>query len=319
METLSACPLCGSGSLRGEGDKGDYVSGETFRIQSCLGCGLAFVNPRPDPEAIKAYYPSYYSWQEDAGGGWMNRLEKLYRFQSLRYETSRLRAFAGLSSGRILDVGCGAGDRLAALEEAGFAPQGVEMGGAVEAAVASGRWSITRGTVFSADFPEGSFSAVTFYNVIEHIHAPVEAMKRARKWLRRGGTLVVQLPNRRSWQARIFGLRWSSADVPRDLFYFDEATLRTALEQAGFDVVHVDHASHLLHPPAWVITLFPGLDPRRIWAEERPLGNLLKRVLWAAATLAMGPLAKLEGLLGRGSLITAYARPRPDHPPPPVP
>ena len=69
METLAACPLCGSPGLRGDGEKRDYVSGESFRVQTCLACGLGFVNPRPDREEIKAYYPSYYSWQEDGSGG----------------------------------------------------------------------------------------------------------------------------------------------------------------------------------------------------------------------------------------------------------
>jgi SAM-dependent methyltransferase len=269
------------------------------------------VNPRPEPAEIGAYYPSYYSWQEDGDAGFANRLEKFYRFQSLRYETGRLLAFAGVRGGDILDVGCGSGDRLAILEEAGFTPFGVEMGGAVEAAAASGRWGITRGTVFSAEFPAGKFSAIAFYNVIEHIHAPVEALRRARGWLKPDGALIVQLPNRRCWQARLFGLRWAAADVPRDLYYFDTETLRAAIEGAGFEVLRIDHASHLLHPPTWVLSLFPGLDPRLVWAEDKPIKNLLKRMAWAAATLCFGPVAKLEGLLGRGALITAYARPRP--------
>ncbi|HKP98390.1 MAG TPA: class I SAM-dependent methyltransferase [Fibrobacteria bacterium] len=311
METLAACPLCGSPELRGDGEKRDYVSGKSFRVQTCLACGLGFVNPRPDPEEIKAYYPSYYSWREDGSAGLANRLEKFYRYQSLRYETARLRAFTRLASGETLDVGCGSGDRLAVLEEAGFTPHGVEMGGAVEAALASGRWGITKGTVFSADFPPGKFSAVTFYNVIEHIHAPGEALRRARRWLKTDGALVVQLPNRLCWQARLFGLRWAAVDIPRDLFYFDARTLRSAIEEAGFEVTHIDHASHILHPPTWVLSLFPGLDPRLVWAENKLLKNLLKRAAWAAATAILGPLAKLEGLLGRGALITAYARPRP--------
>jgi hypothetical protein len=151
---------------------------------------------------------------------------------------------------------------------------------------------------------------VTFHNVIEHIHAPVEALRRARGWLKDDGFLVVQLPNRKCGQARLFGLRWAAADVPRDLYYFDTGTLRTALERAGFDILRIDHASHLLHPPTWVLSLFPGLDPRLIWAENKPIKNLLKRIAWAMATVAMGPLAMLEGLSGRGALITAYAKPR---------
>jgi SAM-dependent methyltransferase len=308
METLAACPLCGKGELREAGAKPDYVTAKVFHVQSCAACGLGFVNPRPDPDEIKDYYPSYYSWQEKPSPGFANRLEKIYRFQALRYEIRGFRTFTGLPSGAVLDVGCGAGDRLAVLEEAGYKPHGIEMGGAVDAAIASGRWKITKGTVFSADYPAGSFDAVSFFNVLEHIHSPLEALKRARAWLKPGGSLVVQLPNRRCWQHRLFGVRWAAADVPRDLFYFDTETLRILLGQAGFTVTHIDHASHILHPPTWVLSLFPGLDPRQVWARERPLANLLKRVAWGLCTLALGPLAKLEGWMGRGALITAYAR-----------
>ena len=301
FEALPACPLCGAGDPGTWGSRRDYVSGETFRIRACGRCGLGFVDPRPGPDAIGRYYPPYYAWQEDEAGGVANRLEKFYRFQALRYETRRLSRFTGIATGEALDVGCGSGDRLAILEEAGFRSYGIEMGGAVEKAAAAGRWEIERGTVFSATFPEGKFDLVTFYNVIEHIHEPVEALRRAFAWLKPGGVLAVQLPNRRCWQARLFGARWAAADVPRDLFYFDTETVRTAIESAGFEVTRIDHLPHLLHPPTWVLSLFPGLDPRLVWAERKPLRNLAKRIAWACATLAFGPLAWLEGLAGRGA------------------
>lgn len=311
METLTACPHCGGDRLRAEGTKKDYVTGRSFGMQTCMACGLGMVNPRPDPAEIAEYYPSYYSWQEDGGGGFMNRLEKFYRFQSLRYEVGKIKPATGLASGSVLDVGCGSGDRLCVFEEKGYLPQGVELTGSAAAAIASGRWNIIQGTVFTADFPEKSFDAISLYNVLEHLHSPLQALQRCRSWLKDSGILVIQVPNRLSWQAKLFGLRWAAADIPRDLFYFDAGTLGAILSRAGYRLVKVDHGNHPLHPPTLVLSLFPGLDPRLVWAQDKPVVNLLKRAAWAAATLSLGWLTVLEGWFGRGALITVYARPAP--------
>ncbi len=308
LETLTSCPLCGATESVDLGRKRDAHSGETFTVQACHACGLGYVNPRPDTAAIGRYYSEHYSWQEEADPGFANRLEKFYRFQLLHYECRRLRRFSGKRNGTVLDVGCGSGDRLTALATAGFSPSGLESGGAVDGAVGSARWPIQKVSLDAAEYPPRSFDLITLYNVLEHLHAPSRAVAKVRHWLKPGGVLVVQVPNRRSWQAGLFGLRWAAVDVPRDLYYFDPKLLRRLLEEQGFRVEALDFRPHLLHPPTWVLSLFPGLDPRSVWASQRPWVNLAKRVLWGCATLALGPLGWLEAALGRGASMTAYAR-----------
>src|SRR5262249_18179345 len=65
-ETVSTCPLCGSGDatwIAHARDRLHHVPGE-FAFVRCNACTLVRLSPRPTAEALGAYYPddSYYSY-----------------------------------------------------------------------------------------------------------------------------------------------------------------------------------------------------------------------------------------------------------------
>jgi len=129
------CILC---SRPGEPlfEKADkFPPGGRFRVVRCAGRGLAWVNPRPSPEEIGRYYPETYSWRPEAEGAEsaVHRLERWYRFHNLRFETRQLMRHADLAAGdAVLDVGCGSGDRLLVMKDAGLEPAGVDVGPAAD-------------------------------------------------------------------------------------------------------------------------------------------------------------------------------------------
>jgi SAM-dependent methyltransferase len=147
--------------------------------------------------------------------------------------------------------------------------------------------------------------------VLEHVHDPRRLLAEAHRILSPGGWLVVQVPNVRSLQARLFGKRWAAVDIPRDLYYYAPAILGRLLEAGGFEVVRVVHRTSLLHPPTAAISLVPWADPQRFWkaeAEGAAAGGLARRLAWAAATVAVMPAVWLESRLGAGAIPTTFAR-----------
>lgn len=287
------------------------ISDDEFQIRRCRGCGLIYISPRPGRDEIGRFYPEYYSWkQEEESPGAVGRLEKFYRYQLLGHEVGRVIARTGLENGKVLDVGCGSGDRLDVFRKRGFDSYGVEVSASAEHARGKMGLDVVRSDLAGACFPDGFFDIVTLYNVLEHLHDPREALKEINRITKPGGYLVVQVPNTGSLQFKIFGKRWAAIEPPRDLFYFRTGLVRMMLSEEGFGVVSVDGSFHWFHPPTFTITAFPGLDPQLAWKKQHQgSGAMVSKLLWAAMTLTVSPVfAAVENALKRPAVITVYAR-----------
>jgi 2-polyprenyl-3-methyl-5-hydroxy-6-metoxy-1,4-benzoquinol methylase len=189
---------------------------------------------------------------------------------------------------------------------------GVEISGSADYAAEALKLDVRKGDLFEARFRDALFDVVTLYHVLEHTHDPSSVCKEIARILKEDGHLVIQVPNADSWQYRLFKERWAAFDVPRDLFYFTPRTIKALLAKAGFEVVKVDHFMNWWHPPTLVISLFPGLDPQKAWEQEgKGRTTLLRRVFWIVCTLMAGPLTRLESLVGRGAIVTYYAKRKP--------
>ena len=289
------------------------VADEPFRIVQCRRCNLVFISPRPSPEEMGKYYPETYSWKESFGGeslltGWVRKAERVYRYHLLRHEVSSVIEVTGKNTGKVLDVGCGTGDRLNVFQSHGFQSCGVETADSADYAAKVLKLDVRKGDLFAARFPDQSFDVVTLYHVLEHTHAPLGVCREIRRILKKDGRLVIQVPNMESWQYRVFGPRWAGFDIPRHLYTFGKRTIVQLLETAGFQVTKVDHIMNWWHPPTLVLTLFPGLDPQKSWEKEgRGKNTLLRRIAWIFCTLAVPPLTYSESLMKRGAIITCYA------------
>jgi SAM-dependent methyltransferase len=261
---------------------------------------------------MEKFYPEIYSWRETLKADsfptkWVRRLEKGYRYHLLKNEVSKVVKFTRRSFGRVLDIGCGTGDRLDVFRSKGFETYGIEISDSASYAKDYLNLNVSKGNLFSVRFPDRFFDIVTLYNVLEHTHNPTRVCDEIHRILKDGGFLVIQVPNKDSLQHRIFKKRWAAFDVPRDLYYFGTETLKSLLGRVGFTVTKMDHFMNWWHPPTLVISLFPNLDPQKAWGKERQGESpVLQRVAWILCTLLAGPFTQLESSLGRGAIITSY-------------
>jgi SAM-dependent methyltransferase len=309
------CNLCGLNNPRVLFSKKDKfgIEEDEFNVVECQGCGLLYINPRPSQEEMGRFYPETYSWKETLEAEsfltkCLRKLEKAYRYHLLQDEVSKVVKFTQRGSGRVLDVGCGTGDRLDVFRNKGFETYGVETSDSANYAKDHLKLNVTKGDLFSAHFPDGFFDIVTLYNVLEHTHGPKKVCEEAHRILKDGGFLVIQVPNKNSFQYKIFKKRWAAFDVPRDLYYFGIETLGSLVRKAGFALMKIDHFMNWWHPPTLVISLFPNLNPQKAWGEEGRGGTpFFQRMAWILCTLLAGPFTQLESGLGRGAIVTYYS------------
>lgn len=132
---------------------------------------------------------------------------------------------------RVLDVGCGMGDLLGAVDRRfGY---GIDLAGEyVEIARARGL-NVIRGTAEALPFGDGWFDAVVATDLLEHVLDLNAVLAECLRVLRTGGHLIIRSPNEEDLSVYL--------DAPYRFVHlrrFDEAGLRLLLDRVfGCDVV----------------------------------------------------------------------------------
>jgi SAM-dependent methyltransferase len=312
---MSACLLCGSDRSLALFEGSDRLYGTTtkqFAVVRCGQCGLARLDPQPQPSELSLYYPGNYWFAPDASAA--GRLEEAYRRLVLRdhvrfVEQSLRRSRA---RGPLLDVGSGGGLFLGMMRERGF--RGVGLDFSAEAAAVAWKQQgapAACGRLENAPLAAGRFAAVTMFHVLEHLHDPRAYLISARNLLAPDGRLVVQVPNAASWQFRLLGEAWTGVDIPRHLFDFRDRDLESLLESCGFEVLRRKYFSLRDNPAGLASSLAPRLDPmaRRIRGmKEGSATRLAKDLAYFGLVLASLPFAAAEAAWRAGSTVMIEAR-----------
>lgn len=147
-------------------------------------------------------------------------------------------------TGRLLDVGCGAGSLLEAARRAGWEAVGTEVSRpAVEHARREG-FEVFCGDLAEAGFPEGHFDVVTASEILEHLPDPRAMVREIARVVRPGGLFWGTTPHGRGLSARLLGPRWSVVSPPEHLQLFSLGGVERMLREAGFRSPRVTSAGH---------------------------------------------------------------------------
>jgi SAM-dependent methyltransferase len=134
-------------------------------------------------------------------------------------------------------------------------------------------------------FAQGSLSAVTLFQVLDHMPDPLGILSDCREILRPGGVILAFNHNVTALSARVLGEKSPIIDVEHTYLYSPE-TMRRLFVKAGFEVLSVSPVrntysiSYLTHlvplPRALKQSLLPRLRGTSIGRLQLtvPLGNL---------------------------------------------
>jgi SAM-dependent methyltransferase len=215
LETVDACPMCGSERFRTAFEEPPY------EVRRCERCGMGWVTPRFDEAGLAEIYKSDRYWRSDSpktqGYTDYRGSEELYLDTFRRRLRFVLRD--GPRAGRALDVGCAAGFCMAVMRELGFETHGLEV----------------------SAYPDAHFDLITMWDVVEHVVDPVSLLTRARELLAPGGLLVIETQDIDSRFARALGPRWHHFKHEEHIYHFTAPTVRTLLAQAGFKATKLTH------------------------------------------------------------------------------
>jgi 2-polyprenyl-3-methyl-5-hydroxy-6-metoxy-1,4-benzoquinol methylase len=324
-----ACPVCRTSDATACHSVGDRLFGlasGTFNLFRCAFCKCTFLHPLPEESTLAGFYPQEYWWSEKTTSEsffsiFFQKMEKAYR-EFVIADHVRFLDYCARKNGegekRLLDIGCGSGSFLNSARSHSFIPHGMDMSAkAVEIVQKQYGIAAKQGGIGQNVWEGNRFNFVTMFHVLEHLPDPRLALKFAAGLLEPGGTLILQVPNISSLQARFFGKRWYGLDVPRHVINFSPKALGILLQEMGFEFQLVSRFSLRDNPASIASSLALWLDPirrkgRRL--DTSPVLSGLLEIAYFGLFLLALPAAFLESVCGFGGTLWAFARlkPRPE-------
>ena len=273
-----------------------------FEVHVCADCGTGRTMPEVSTEGLAAFYPTTYDAYRLPDNPALRALATL--LFRLRYRRARkgppLGALRAKQPGRLLDVGSGRGDLGVVLRDQGWDVTGLEPSeDACEEARQRGVRSVCGTLTTAAGELSDGYDAVVFQHSLEHVAEPATDLAAARDLLRRGGLLLVSVPNFGSWQRRRFGSRWFHLDLPRHRTHFSAQGLERLLVRQGFTSLEVATTTS--------IDGLAGSLQYRMFGRRR-FDHGLGKYGAIAASLGLAPLsAAANAAAGEGDILTAVA------------
>lgn len=212
-----------------------------FRHVRCARCGMVYVSPRLKETILHDAYN-----EEDYNAAAKYKLIPAVEY---RREVIGRRKYQQIAAyfkkpGSILDIGCGLGELLSIFDENGWDCLGVEFN-ELSAGYAREKFklNIVQESIFDFKPARQKFDCIMLWGVLEHFTRPVSVLGKVYQLLRRGGLLVLEVPNGDSLLVRYYekygGYIDRIIEGDRHIMLFSPEALRQMTERCGFKLVHL--------------------------------------------------------------------------------
>ena len=207
----------------------DYsVSQETFDLYHDETLDMLITHPQPSLENLGKYYESedYISHTDNK----RSLFEKIYHFIKSIALKNKLNLINSLqpNKGRILDIGAGTGDFLSVAKNDGWQTIGVEPSERAKST------AINKGISFveqTSELENHSFDMISMWHVLEHVPDLDKQIKELKRLLKPTGTLIIAVPNFKSFDAKHYGKFWAAYDVPIHFWHFSKTAIKLLFEK----------------------------------------------------------------------------------------
>jgi len=217
--------------------KDHSVSGESFQLRYNEDLDMLETYPQPEEERLSEYYKSEdYISHTDTKRNLLERVYHLVRKISLKRKLKLINAFK--SEGKVLlDIGCGTGDFLHVAQQDNWSVTGIEPDESARQ-IANSK---TNNAVFNIshleDLGENSFDVITLWHVLEHLPKLETHIQLFKHLLKPNGTLIIAVPNFKSYDAQLYKNYWAAYDVPRHLWHFSKLSIQKLFKNVELELV----------------------------------------------------------------------------------
>lgn len=208
--------------------KDHSVSQEIFDLYHDEEFDMLITHPQPNLDNLGKYYESvdYISHTDSK----RSLFEIAYHFVKGIALKNKLNLINNLqpNKGRILDIGSGTGDFLSVAKQNGWETIGVEPSEKAKLIAKSKGVSFVDKT---AELENNSFDVISMWHVLEHVPNLDNQIKELKRLLKPKGSLIIAVPNFKSFDAKQYGKFWAAYDVPIHFWHFSKTAIKLLFEK----------------------------------------------------------------------------------------
>ncbi|WP_297696198.1 class I SAM-dependent methyltransferase [uncultured Eudoraea sp.] len=213
----------------------DYsVSGEEFEL--ILDTELNMLRTYPEPKNLDSYYNSeHYISHSDSANSLVEKLYQYIKKYNLKRKVSLINKYTD-SDKTLLDVGAGTGAFLKSAKQNGWETYGIEPSQKAR------DLALKKGLKLKENLDlldKRGFQVITLWHVLEHLTDLELQIEKITSLLNNDGTLIIAVPNFKSYDAKYYKEYWAAYDVPRHLSHFSQFSISKLFAKSGMKLVKV--------------------------------------------------------------------------------
>lgn len=208
--------------------KDHSVSKEIFDLYYDEELDMLITSPQPELQNLGRYYESedYISHTDNK----RSLFEKAYHFVKNIALQNKLNLINSQQpqKGKLLDIGAGTGDFLLTAKNDGWETIGVEPSDRAK------NIAKQKGISFVEEIStleNHSLDVITMWHVLEHVPDLENQIKELKRLLKPTGTLIVAVPNYKSFDANHYQTFWAAYDVPIHFWHFSKKSIQLLFER----------------------------------------------------------------------------------------
>lgn len=216
--------------------KDHSVSGEVFQLLYDDEFDMFTTSPQPSEDELPKYYKSqdYISHTDTQ----RNLFEKLYHFIrriSLKKKLKLINLFFSEEK-MLLDIGCGTGEFLKIAQQNNWTVFGIEPNKKARSIANKKTNNSVSDIEELSNFKPQSFDVITLWHVLEHLPRLEKHISILKSLLKSNGTLIIAVPNYKSYDAKYYKEFWAAYDVPRHFWHFSQTSISILFEKENMYV-----------------------------------------------------------------------------------
>jgi len=216
--------------------KDHSVSKEIFDLYYDEELDMLITSPQPELQNLDRYYESedYISHTDNK----RSLFEKAYHFVKNIALKNKLNLINSQQpqKGKLLDIGAGTGDFLLTAKNDGWETIGVEPSDRAK------NIAKEKGISFVEEIrtlENHSLDVITMWHVLEHVPDLELQIQELKRLLKPTGTLIIAVPNYKSFDASHYETFWAAYDVPIHFWHFSKKSIQLLFERVDMKLEKV--------------------------------------------------------------------------------